>query len=90
MRYQAFDFLGFHHHKVESWKRRGRWYLQRWPSVRAMTAIRAKIRDGTDRRFVGLEMAGVVANLNPVVRGWGNYCVSRGRARSDRRWVLMT
>src|SRR5581483_6689595 len=47
---EGFDFLGFHHHKVESWKRRGRWYLQRWPSVRAMTAIRRKIRDGTDRR----------------------------------------
>ena len=70
---EGFDFLGFHHHKVESWKRRGHWYLQRWPSVRAMTAIRAKIRDGTDRRFVGWEMAEVVANLNRVLRGWGNY-----------------
>ena len=70
---EGFDFLGFHHHKVESWRRPGRWYLQRWPSVRAMTAIRTKVRDGTDRRFVGLELAEVVANLNPVLRGWGNY-----------------
>ena len=33
---EGFDFLGFHHHKVESWRWRGRWYLQRWPSQRAM------------------------------------------------------
>ena len=42
---QGFDFLGFHHRKVESWKWRGRYYLQRWPSARAMASIRAKIRD---------------------------------------------
>ena len=33
---EGFDFLGFHHRKVESWKWRGRWYLHRWPSDRAM------------------------------------------------------
>jgi hypothetical protein len=26
---QGFDFLGFHHHKVASWRWRGRYYLQR-------------------------------------------------------------
>jgi RNA-directed DNA polymerase len=62
---QGFDFLGFHHHKVESWRWRGRYYLQRWPADRAMNAIRAKIRAATDRRFVG--------NLNRVLRGWGAY-----------------
>ena len=25
---EGFDFLGFHHRMVESWKRRGRWWLQ--------------------------------------------------------------
>nr|MDP9343355.1 group II intron reverse transcriptase/maturase [Actinomycetota bacterium] len=29
---EGFDFLGFHCHKVESWRWRGRWYLQHWPS----------------------------------------------------------
>lgn len=33
---EGFVFLGFHHHKVESWKKRGRYYLQRWPSQRAI------------------------------------------------------
>jgi RNA-directed DNA polymerase len=70
---QGFDFLGFHHHKVESWRRRGRYYLQRWPADRAMNAIRAKIREATDRRFVGHCLAWIVGNLNRALRGWGAY-----------------
>ena len=70
---QGFDFLGFHHHKVESWRWRGRYYLQRWPATRAMNAIRAKVREATDRRFVGHPLAWIVGNLNRVLRGWGAY-----------------
>jgi RNA-directed DNA polymerase len=70
---QGFDFLGFHHHKVASWRRRGRWYLQRWPATRTMNAIRAKVREATDRRFVGHSLAWIVGNLNRVLRGWGAY-----------------
>lgn len=70
---QGFDFLGFHLRKVESWKWRGRWYLQRWPSARAMKHIRARIRQLTDRRYAGTELEIVVRRLNPVLRGWGNY-----------------
>jgi RNA-directed DNA polymerase len=68
---QGFDFLGYHHHKVASWRRQGRHYLQRWPTTRAMNAIRAKIREATDRRFVGHSLAWIVGNLNRVLRGWG-------------------
>jgi RNA-directed DNA polymerase len=57
----------------ESWKRRGRWYLQKWPSRRAMASIRGKIRDRTDRRYAGQPLEYTVENLNHVVRGWGNY-----------------
>ena len=70
---QGFDFLGFHLHKVESWKWRGKWYLQRWPSTRAMNSIRARIRELTDRRYSGLPIDAAVDRLNPVLRGWGNY-----------------
>ncbi|MGH2870577.1 MAG: group II intron reverse transcriptase/maturase [Solirubrobacteraceae bacterium] len=70
---QGFDFLGFHLRKVESWKWRGRWYLQRWPSSRAMKNVRAKIRELTDRRYAGIQLEVVVERLNPVIRGWGNY-----------------
>src|SRR5919204_6580187 len=71
--HEGFDFLGFHLHKVEAWKRRGRYYLQRWPSGRAMAAIRAKIREATDRRYVGHPVDWVVGRLNRVLRGWGAY-----------------
>ena len=70
---EGFDFLGFHHHKVESWKWRGHWYLQRWPSQRAMASIRDKVRAATDRRLVGFPLEVVIANLNRKLRGWAAY-----------------
>ena len=44
---QGFDFLGFHHRMVESRKRRGRYWMNKWPSRRAMASIRGKVRDLT-------------------------------------------
>jgi RNA-directed DNA polymerase len=70
---QGFDFLGFHHQKVESWRHRGRFHLRRWPSQRAMKVLRDKIRAATDRRQVGRPVSAVVADLNPVLRGWAAY-----------------
>jgi RNA-directed DNA polymerase len=70
---QGFDFLGFHHRMVESSKRRGRYWMNKWPSPRAMASIRAKIRDLTAPRQVGLPLEVVVEQLNPVMRGWGAY-----------------
>jgi RNA-directed DNA polymerase len=70
---EGFDFLGFHHRMRESWKRPGRWYLQKWPSPRAMASIRGKIRDRTDRRYARVSLDLVVADLNSVLRGWGGY-----------------
>jgi group II intron reverse transcriptase/maturase len=70
---EGFEFLGFHHRMRESWKRPGRWYLQKWPSPRAMASIRGKIRERTDRRYARLPLEQVVADLNPVLRGWGTY-----------------
>jgi RNA-directed DNA polymerase len=70
---EGFDFLGFHHRMRKSRKQRGRWYLQKWPSRRAMASIKAKIRDRTDRRFARLPLEYAVENVNHVARGWGNY-----------------
>jgi RNA-directed DNA polymerase len=70
---EGFDFLGFHLRKCESSKRRGKWWLLRWPSKRAMASIRAKVRERTARRHAHLPMEWVVTNLNRVLRGWGNY-----------------
>ena len=68
----GFDFLGFHHRKTRS-KWGDRRYLSKWPSPRAMASVRAKIRERTDRRFAGRDLRSVVADLTPVLRGWGAY-----------------
>jgi group II intron reverse transcriptase/maturase len=70
---EGFDFLGFHHRMVESRKRRGRFWLHKWPSPRAMASIRGKVRDLTTPSRVGLDLSIVVEQLNPVLRGWGAY-----------------
>ncbi len=69
----GFDFLGFHHRMIQSSKWRGRYYLQKWPSARAMASIRAKIRDRTTPSRASWDLNDVVADLNPVLRGWGAY-----------------
>jgi RNA-directed DNA polymerase len=70
---EGFDFLGFHHRMVASWKRPGRFWLHKWPSPRAMASIRAKIRERTVPSRVGWDLKMVVDDLNPVLRGWGAY-----------------
>ena len=69
---EGFDFLGFHHRMGKSW-RTGYWYLQKWPSKRAMAQVRAKIRKQTDRSRARLPLEYAVENVNHLVRGWGNY-----------------
>lgn len=71
---EGFDFLGCHLRIVRShFKRRN--YLFRWPSRRAMKSIRAKLHDLTSRRrWAGLkDIRDCVAEINPILRGWGNY-----------------
>jgi RNA-directed DNA polymerase len=76
---EGFDFLGCHFRARVSGRllERGirRYYLHRWPSQRAMKRIRARIRELTDRRRrAGMkDIREVIADLNPVLRGWGNY-----------------
>ena len=70
---EGFVFLGFEHRMRESRKWRGRWYLNRWPSPRAMASIKAKVKQRTARRFASLPLEAVVESLNPVLRGWGAY-----------------
>lgn len=75
---EGLDFLGCHFRARMSgrlWEQRGivRYYLDRWPSQRAMNRLRDKIRDRTERSRVGTDIREVIADLNPVLRGWGNY-----------------
>ncbi len=70
---EGFDFLGFHHRMMKSCKRPGRYWLHKWPSPRAMASIRTKVRALTAPSRVGCDLAVVVEDLNPVLRGWGAY-----------------
>jgi RNA-directed DNA polymerase len=70
---EGFDFLGFHHRMVESQRKRGRWFLARWPSARATRAARDRIREITDRRWLLRPPEVIVADLNQFLIGWGGY-----------------
>ena len=70
----GFDFLGFHCCKVESWRWPGRRYLWMWPGRRAMERVRERIKAITAPRPRLLEpLQELIAELNPVLRGWGAY-----------------
>jgi RNA-directed DNA polymerase len=74
---EGFDFLGCHFHARMSGRllERGirRSYLQRWPSQQAMKRLRQRIKALTGRNRVGWDIREVIAALNPILRGWGNY-----------------
>ena len=75
---EGFDFLGCHFRARMSgrlWEQQRivRYYLHRWPSQKAMKRLRVKINDLTSRSRVGRDVRDVIADVNPVLRGWGNY-----------------
>jgi group II intron reverse transcriptase/maturase len=75
---QGFDFLGCHLHKRMSgaiWERDKRrlYFLHRWPSQRSMQRIRQRVKELTPRGRCHADIRDVIAQLNPVLRGWGNY-----------------
>jgi len=75
---EGFDFLGCHFHArvsgklLEQGKRK--YYLHRWPSTRSMKRIRQKVKARTGSNRGGVkDIKVVIDDLNPVLRGWGNY-----------------
>jgi len=75
---EGFDFLGCHLHKRLSgrlWQQKGlrRYYLQNWPGSKAMNRVRERVRELTPRRRCHQDVRSVIAELNPVLRGWGRY-----------------
>ena len=75
---EGFDFLGWHFRARVSGRllERGirRYYLHRWPSQRSMKRIRQKIKAKTGRDRVGIrDVRELIAELNSILRGWGNY-----------------
>jgi RNA-directed DNA polymerase len=75
---EGFDFLGCHLRKRLSgaiWERSRRrlYFLQRWPSARAMRRVRQRVKELTPRSRCHADLRAVIAQLNPVLRGWGGY-----------------
>jgi RNA-directed DNA polymerase len=87
---EGLDFLGCHFRARMSgriWEQRRirRYYLHRWPSQRAMKRLRDKIHDRTGRNRAGQDIREVIADLNPVLRGWGNYFRTGNAAKKFRQ-----
>ena len=71
---QGFDFLGFHCRKVESWKYRGKRYLQCWPSQRAMQRVRGRVKAITaPRHRLPEPIEPIVNEVNHALRHWAAY-----------------
>jgi RNA-directed DNA polymerase len=75
---EGFDFLGCHFHARVSGRllERGirRYYLHRWPSQRSMKRVRQRVKERTGRNRCGVkDIREIIQELNPVLRGWGNY-----------------
>ncbi|MFJ2583013.1 group II intron reverse transcriptase/maturase [Kitasatospora aureofaciens] len=83
---EGLDFLGCHFRARFSgrmWEkyRKRRFYLHRWPSQAAMKRLRTKVHERTDRRRTGTDIRDVIAELNPILRGWGAYFRTGNAAR---------
>ena len=86
----GFDFLGCHLRKRMSgplWEKRHQrvYYLQRWPSPRAMQRIRQRVKALTPRAVCHRDLRDTIAQLNPVLRGWGAYFRTGNAA--DQVWA---
>jgi RNA-directed DNA polymerase len=88
---EGFDFLGCHLRKQLSgplWekKRKRLYFLHRWPSQRAMKSVRQRIREMTSPAWNWVKDVRVlIKNLNPVLRGWGNYFRTGNAAKKFKR-----
>jgi len=71
---ESFVFLGCTIRKRRSIQRNPRWhFMQRWPSPKATKKLRDRVRELTSKRQSGKDVKQIIAELNPVLRGWGNY-----------------
>jgi len=76
---QGFDFLGCHLRKRMSgslWEKQRKrvYFLHRWPSARAMKRVRQRVKELTGSNRNGVKDVRVlIRDINPVLRGWGNY-----------------
>lgn len=71
---ESLVFLGCTIRKKRSIQRApGKHFMQRWPSPKATKKLRERVRELTSKRQSGKDVKQLIAELNPVLRGWGNY-----------------
>jgi RNA-directed DNA polymerase len=84
---ESFGFLGFDFRRVRSL--RGRWRPQYTPKRKKRTALLRELKE-VFRRFRSQPVTGLIAEINPKLRGWVNY-FRIGHARRCfafvRQWV---
>jgi len=79
---EGFVFLGCTIRKKRSIPRHPRWhFMQRWPSPKATQKLRDRVREITSKRQSGKDVKQVIAELTPVLRGWGYYFRTGNAAR---------
>ena len=67
---ESFTFLGFEYRRILSFNQKWRPYYA--PKLKKRTALYAKLRE-VFRQHVSWPVEIVIANINPVLRGWVNY-----------------
>jgi group II intron reverse transcriptase/maturase len=68
---QGFEFLGHYLRKKPSYRFRGLFFLNRWPSQKSLKRLREKIRAILSRARFGIRNVRLlVPKLNEVLRGW--------------------
>jgi group II intron reverse transcriptase/maturase len=83
---EGFDFLGVHFRRRPVRKPNARipYTCHTWPSDRSIKRMRQRVQEVIGRRYF-LSLEALIEELNPVLRGWGNYhrpvAVSRKRLR---------
>ncbi len=84
---KGFDFLGmtFRYQKTGRQATKLTHNCYRWPRRKAVESLREKIRSVIGRRY-SLSLQEVIAEINPILRGWHNY-FKRGNGQPIFRWL---
>ncbi len=85
----SFTFLGYTFAPRKAKGRDGGLYLGVLPAVSAaaLKKMSTKLRRWRLHLWIRRSLDELADAINPIVRGWMHYCVSRGHARWDRRAV---